>query len=97
MNEPAPAPHEFDLTIRIMGGQRIVITAPGDMRIEKMISELIEAVNLPRNDPADGRPKVWRLYDKLSRTEIDLTQTVADICTSKKNVELFLTPLAVAG
>jgi hypothetical protein len=34
-------PREFDLTIRIMGGQAIAITAPGDMVLKDLVDEFM--------------------------------------------------------
>jgi hypothetical protein len=96
MNDDTALPDEFELTIRIMGGQAVVISAPGDMCLQDMVVEFVEAVNLPGHS-ADGSLAVWRLDDKLAGRRCDLTQTVADVCTRKKNVEFFLTRSVVAG
>ncbi len=93
--ENGPA-EEFELTIRVMGGEAVPITAPGDMLLEDLIAEFIEAVNLPGRN-AKGSPTVWRLDDKYAGRTCNLNKTVREVCANKSNVELFLTQTFVAG
>ena len=86
----------FDLKIRVLGGEVINISAPGEMRIADLIKELTEALNLPVSNSI-GEATIWRLDNKLHGRVCDPTSTVGDEVARKPGVELTLTRAVVAG
>lgn len=95
--EPDPSPTEwFDIKIRILGGDYIDLSAPGDMTISELLREVIEAAHLPTK-AVDAHSPAWRLENKLYGRECNPKRTVAEEVGRQTGAELFLTRAVFAG
>jgi hypothetical protein len=66
-----------DLRIRVHepGGDAHPIEAPSDIKIEDLILELVNGLNLPKVD-AEGHPVIWTIDDKNTGKSLDYQSTL---------------------
>jgi len=96
-NQP-PALEEkwFEISIHLLGGECIKVSAPGDMLLSDFLRELVECVGLPAQD-AEAHPCHWNLDSATYKRTCDLTKTVEQEVLQTTGAVLYLRRSVVAG
>ena len=77
------------------GNKRQEVELPDNAPVNRIISVLLERMNLPQNGP-DGQPLVYKFHHKASGTQLQDTQCLADVGVKDGDV-IRLQPEITAG
>ena len=77
------------------GNKRQEVELPDDAPVNRIISVLVERLNLPQNGP-DGEPLVYKFHHKASGTQLQDHQTLSDVGANEGDV-IRLQPEITAG
>ncbi|MBO5437721.1 MAG: EsaB/YukD family protein [Thermoguttaceae bacterium] len=77
------------------GNKRQEVELPDNAPVNRIISVLLEKMNLPKNGP-DGQPLVYKFHHKASGKQLQDTQCLADVGAKDGDV-IRLQPEITAG
>jgi len=77
------------------GNKRQEVELPDNAPVNRIISVLLDRMNLPKNGP-DGQPLVYKFHHKASGKQLQDTQCLADVGAKEGDV-IRLQPEITAG
>ena len=77
------------------GNKRQEVELPDNAPVNRIISVLLDRMNLPKNGP-DGQPLVYKFHHKASGKQLQDTQCLADVGAREGDV-IRLQPEITAG
>lgn len=77
------------------GNKRQEVELPDDAPVNRIITVLVEKLNLPHNGP-DGEPLVYKFHHKASGTQLQDDQTLSDVGAAEGDI-IRLQPEITAG